>query len=88
MRYLNTILNFALVETINGNPLLLSNPVKVLSDKRYDRSVKPRNTFIEASQLPLWVKAVRRLCTPLAKVITPSIQTGQMVKRKDSSGRM
>ena len=41
MRYLNSILNFALVETINGTPLLLSNPVKVLSDKRYDRSVKP-----------------------------------------------
>ncbi len=77
MRYLNTILNFALVETINGTPLLLSNPVKVLSDKRYDRSVKPRNTFIEASQLPLWVKAVRRLCTALARdLLLLQVQTG------------
>ena len=53
MRYLNTILNFALAETINGTPLLLQNPVQVLSDKRYDRSVKPKKTFIEASQYPL-----------------------------------
>ena len=47
MRYLNTILNFALVETINDTPNFSQTPLKVLSDKRYDRSVKPRNTFVE-----------------------------------------
>ena len=77
MRYLNTILNFALAETINDTPLLLSNPVQVLSDKRYDRSVKPKKTFIEASQLPVWVEAVRRLCTPLARdLLLLQVQTG------------
>ncbi len=77
MRYLNTILNFALAETINDTPLLLSNPVQVLSDKRYDRSVKPKKTFIEASQLPTWVEAVRRLCTPLARdLLLLQVQTG------------
>ena len=77
MRYLNSILNFALVETIKRYSLIFSNPVKVLSDKRYDRSVKPQNTFIEASQLPLWVKAVRRLCAPLARdLLLLQVQTG------------
>ena len=77
MRYLNTILNFALAETINDTPLLLSNPVQVLSDKRYDRSVKPKKTFIEASQLPVWVEAVRSLCTPFARdLLLLQVQTG------------
>ena len=77
MRYLNAILNFASAETINGTPLLLSNPVQVLSDKRYDRSVKPKKTFIEASQLPGWVNAVNSLCTPLARdLLLLQIQTG------------
>ena len=56
---------------------MLSNPVQVLSDKRYDRSVKPKKTFIEASQLPLWIEAVRRLCTPLARdLLLLQVQTG------------
>ena len=77
MRYLNAILNFASAETINGTPLLLSNPVQILSDKRYDRSVKPKKTFIEASQLPGWVNAVNSLCTPLARdLLLLQIQTG------------
>ena len=77
MRYLNAILNFASAETINGTPLLLSNPVQVLSDKRYDRSVKPKKTFIEASQLSVWVNAVNSLCTPLARdLLLLQIQTG------------
>ena len=77
MRYLNTMLNFALVEEINGTSLLSQNPVKVLSDKRYDRSVKPKKTFIENSQIPLWVDAVNRLCTPLARdLLLLQVQTG------------
>jgi integrase len=77
MRYLNAILNFASAETINGTHLLLSNPVQILSDKRYDRSVKPKKTFIEASQLSVWVNAVNSLCTPLARdLLLLQIQTG------------
>jgi integrase len=77
MRYLNTILNFALTEEINGTPLLLKNPVKVLSDKRYDRSVKPKKSFIEAHKLAPWVDAVQRLCTPLARhLLLLQLQTG------------
>ena len=47
MRYLSSILNFALAESIEGTPLLRNNPVKVLSDKKYDRSTKAKKTFLE-----------------------------------------
>lgn len=77
MRYLNTVLNFALNEEVNGAPLLYQNPVQILSDKRCDRSVKPRKTFIEIHQLPAWVDAVKSLCTPSARdLLLLQVQTG------------
>ena len=67
MRYLNAVMNFAMAELINGLPLIKSNPVAVLRDKKVDRTVKPRKTYIRKEQLPAFVKAVDQLCTQTAR---------------------
>ena len=77
MRYLGAILNFALADEIEGEPVLKRNPIRVLSDKKYDRTIKPRKDVIETHQLGLWVQAVQRLCSPLARdLLLLQIQTG------------
>ena len=77
MRYLSSIMNFALATDIDGTPLLLHNPVKVLSDKKYDRSTKAKKTSLELHQLKPWVTAVQSLCSPLARdLLLLQVQTG------------
>jgi integrase len=67
MRYLSAVMNFAKAELIEGQPLIASNPVEVLRDKKVDRTVKPRRTHIRKEQLPRFVEAVTKLCTQTAR---------------------
>ncbi|TDJ69071.1 MAG: DUF4102 domain-containing protein, partial [Proteobacteria bacterium] len=67
MRYLSAVMNFAKAELIEGQPLITSNPVEVLKDKKVDRTVKPRKTYIRKEQLPAFVEAVDKLCTQTAR---------------------
>jgi len=67
MRYLSAVMNFAKAELIEGQPLIASNPVEVLRDKKVDRTVKPRRTHIRKEQLPMFVEAVTKLCTQTAR---------------------
>ena len=67
MRYLSAVMNFAKAELIEGQPLITSNPVEVLRDKKVDRTVKPRKTHIRKEQLPEFVEAVENLCTQTAR---------------------
>lgn len=67
-RVLRAVLNFAVAtyDDGQGNPVLGSNPVAVLSQTRAWNRPKRRQTVIKAHQLPAWYTAVQALKTPSA----------------------
>jgi len=67
MRYLSAVMNFAKAELIEGQPLLASNPVDVLSDKKVDRTVKPRDHYIPKEKLDSVIHAILNECTVTAR---------------------
>ena len=50
-RVLNTLCNFAMQEEIEGEPLLSFNPVSVLSGKRYDLTIHPKNRYLNDQEI-------------------------------------
>jgi integrase len=67
-RVLRAVLNFAMAtyDDGQGNPVLASNPVAVLSQTRAWNRSKRRQTVIKAHQLPGWYAAVQALKEPPA----------------------
>ncbi len=58
MRILSTILNFAMAEEIEGQRLLVENPVEVLAQKKIDRTVKPRVRYLGHEALWMVVRTI------------------------------
>jgi integrase len=50
-RVLNTLCNFAMQEEIEGESLLSFNPVNVLSGKRYDLTIHPKNRYLNDQEI-------------------------------------
>jgi len=67
MRYLGSILTYGKAEIISGEPLILENPVDVLKEKRIDRSVKPKERYVEREQLFNLIRAFMTECTEDAR---------------------
>lgn len=67
-RVLRALFNFALAtyDDGEGNPLLSTNPVLVLSQTRTWNRPTRRQTIIKAHQLPAWYQAVMALKVPAA----------------------
>lgn len=66
MRYLRALLNFAQANDKDdqGRPLLVQNPVRILSETRAWYRVDRRQTIIQPHQLGPWVQAVQALSSP------------------------
>jgi len=58
MRYLSAIMNYGKAEEINGEPLIQDNPVNVLKGKRIQRTIKPKERYIEKEQLFSFIRAL------------------------------
>jgi integrase len=62
MRYLSSIMNYGKAEVISGEPLVVNNPVDILKEKRIDRTIKPKERYIERNQLFSFVRALMTEC--------------------------
>jgi len=51
MRYLSAVLNFSMAEEVDSERLITENPTSVLTQKRYDRSVKPRQRYLSDREI-------------------------------------
>lgn len=51
MRILSSVFSYAKAEEINGTRLITENPVEVLRDKRVDRSIRRRDSYLAARQV-------------------------------------
>lgn len=67
MRYLRSIMNHAKGEVIEGERLIVDNPVDVLRDKKVDRTIKPRTRHIAPDQLFPFIRALITECTPTVR---------------------
>ena len=66
-RVLSTLCTWAQADQVGSEPLMLENPCDVIKQKRYDRSVAPRTSFLndqQIDQLLHYVEDVRRFPTP------------------------
>ncbi len=66
-RVLSSLCNWARADVVDGEPLLRENPCDVLKQKRYDRSVKPRKSYLDEKQIDKllhYAEVVRRWPTP------------------------
>jgi len=61
-RYLGSIMNYGKAEIIRGEPLIINNPVDVLKEKRVDRSVKPKERYIQKKDLFKVIRAMMTEC--------------------------
>jgi len=66
MRYLRAILNYIseLHADDNGNPLLSSNPVKILSATKQWFEIKSRDTYLKEHEIKPYIQAVMNLTEP------------------------
>ena len=66
-RYLSSIMTYGKAEIISGEKLIIENPVDVLKEKRIDRSVKPKERYVEREQLFNLIRAFITECTEDAR---------------------
>jgi integrase len=66
MRYLRAVLNYIseIYADDRGKPLLLSNPVKILSSTKSWFEVKPRTGFLKVHEIKPYIQAVMKLTEP------------------------
>jgi integrase len=69
MRYLSSILNYGRAEIIEGEPLIQENPVDTLKEKRIDRTIKPKERYIEKADLFIFIRAIITECHETARDI-------------------
>ena len=86
MRYLRAVLNHTSESHLapDGRPLLLDNPVNVLSATKSWHRLNPRRSYLKAHELPAWMAAVQGL-TERVQLENETSQAGRKLKSGETA---